>query len=72
MFESARALINWNPAFLDVFLHYRNREKKPLGSMQAKIAVACKAIRIFYVILQTGCDFDEERFRKDIIRPQIA
>ena len=72
MFESARSLINWNPAFLDVFLYYRNREKKPLGSMQAKIAVACKAIRIFYVILQTGCDFDEERFRKDIIRLQMA
>ena len=72
MFESARALINWNPAFSDVFLYYRNRTRKPLGGMQAKIAVACKAIRIFYVILQTGCDFDEERFRRDIIRPQLA
>lgn len=40
------------------------------GGMQSKIAVACKAIRVFFVILQTGCDFDEERFRKDIIRPQ--
>ena len=69
MFESARALINWNPAFLDVFLYYRNRERRPLGSMQAKIVVACKAIRVFYVILQTGCEFDEERFRKDILRP---
>ena len=72
MYESARALINWNPAFLDVFLYYRNRTRRPLGSMQAKIAVACKAIRIFFVILQTGCEFDEERFRKDIIRPEAA
>ena len=40
--------------------------------MQAKIAVACKAIRIFYVVLQTGCEFDEERFRRDIIRPETA
>ena len=54
MYESARALINWNPAFLDVFLYYRNREHRPLGSMQAKIAVACKAIRVFFVIMQTG------------------
>ncbi len=69
MYESARALMTWNPAFQDVFLYYRNRQKKPLGSMQAKIAVACKAIRIFYVVLQTGYDFDEEKFRKDIIRP---
>ena len=72
MYESARALMNWNPAFQDVFLYYRHRQKNPLGSMQAKIAVACKAIRIFYVILQTGCDFDEEKFRKDIIRPEAA
>ena len=72
MYESARSLINWNPAFQDVFLYYRNRERKPLGGMQAKIAVSCKAIRIFYTILTTGCDFDEERFRKDIIRPEVA
>lgn len=72
MYESARALINWNPAFQDVFLYYRNRGRNPLGGMQAKIAVACKAIRIFYVVLQTGCEFDEERFRKDIIRPEAA
>ena len=72
MYESARALINWNPAFLDVFLYYRNRTRRPLGSMQAKIAVACKAIRVFFVILQTGCEFNEEKFRKDIIRPEAA
>ena len=72
MYESARALMNWNPAFQDVFLYYRNRQKNPLGGMQAKIAVACKAIRVFYVVLQTGCDFDEEKFRSDIIRPEAA
>lgn len=72
MYESAKALMLWNPAFQDVFLYYRNRAKNPLGGMQAKIAVACKAIRVFYVVLQTGCDFDEEKFRKDIIRPEAA
>lgn len=36
--------------------------------MWVKIAVACKAICISYVVLQTGCDFDEEKLRKDIIR----
>lgn len=72
MYESARTLMQWNPAFQDVFLYYRNRKRKPLGSMQAKIAVACKAIRVFYVVLQTGCDFDEEKFRRDIIRPEAA
>ena len=70
MYESARALMNWNPAFQDVFLYYRNRTRNPLGGMQAKIAVACKAIRVFYVVLQTGREFDEEKFRRDIIRPK--
>jgi len=72
MYESARALMTWNPAFQDVFLYHRNRTRKSLGSMQAKIAVACKAIRVFYVVLQTGCDFDEEKFRRDIIRSEAA
>ena len=72
MYESARALMNWNPAFQEVFLYYRNRERNPLGGMQAKIAVACKAIRVFYVVLKTGCEFDEERFRNDIVRSETA
>ena len=72
MYESARALINWNSAFQGVFLYYRNRERNSLGGMQAKIVVACKAITIFYVVLQTSCEFDEERFRRDIIRPEAA
>lgn len=51
---------------------YRNRMRNPLGGMQAKIAVACKAIRAFYTILKTGCDFDKARFREGIIRPEAA
>ena len=72
MYESAKALMLWNPEFQYVLLNYRNRTNNPVGGMQAKIAVACKAIRVFYVVLQTGCDFDEEKFRKDIIRPEAA
>ena len=40
MYESARALMTWNPAFQDVFRYYRNCKKNPLGGMQAKKAVA--------------------------------
>ena len=56
MYEAARALMIWDPAFGDLFLYYRNRMCHPLGSMQAKIAVECKAIRVFYAILKHGCD----------------
>jgi len=53
--------MQWDPAFQDVFLYYRNRERNPLGRDAGYV---CKAIRVFYVVLQTGCDFDEEKFRK--------
>jgi hypothetical protein len=39
--------------------------------MQARIAVACKVIRIFHVILKTGCDYDQEKLRSDIRRPKV-
>lgn len=56
----------------DYILKAEQLKRNLLGGMHAKIAVACKAIRVFYVVLQTGCDFDEEKFRKDIIRPEAA
>ena len=34
--------------------------------MQLRIAVACKVIRVFYVILKTRCDYDQEKLRSDI------
>ena len=72
MYEAARALMIWDPAFGDLFLYYRNRMCHPLGSMQAKIAVECKAIRVFYAILKHGCDYDPKKLQKDIIRPATA
>ena len=36
--------------------------------MQTKIVIACKAIRVFYTILRTGCDYDQEKMRDDIRR----
>ena len=66
MYESARSVMNWNPAFQDVFLYYRNRKRNPLGGMQAKIEVACKAIRVFYVVLKTGCEIGRASCRERV------
>ena len=52
--------------------YYRTREKNPLKKMQSVIAVACKLIRIFHIILTKGVDYDGERMLRDIIRPEIA
>lgn len=37
--------------------------------MQALIAVACKLIRVFYVILTKGTDYDGTKMLNDIRRP---
>ena len=71
LYEAAGSLTSWDEAFHEVFLYYRKREKHPLGRMQARIAIACKVIRVFYVILKTGCDYDQEKLRSDIRRPKM-
>ena len=45
--------------------------RNPLKKMQAVVAVACKILRIFYVILTKGVDYDPEKMLGDIQHPQI-
>ncbi len=72
MYEAARSWMTWDETISGLFLYYRNRAVHPLGSMQAKIAVECKVIRIFYAILKHGCDYDPQRLQKDIRRPEMS
>lgn len=39
--------------------------------MQSVVAVACKIIRVFYVILTKGVDYNAEKLMGDIKRPQV-
>ena len=39
--------------------------------MQSVVAVACKILRVFYMILTKGVDYDAEKLMGDIRRPQI-
>lgn len=47
------------------------REKDSLKKMQSVIAVACKALRIFYAILTKGVTYDGAKMLQDIKRPQL-
>lgn len=58
MYVATKPLVTWNEGFAAVYSRLRYREVHPLGRMQAKIAVACKAIRVFYTILKHGYDYD--------------
>ena len=47
---------------------YITRVKNPLKRRQAMIAVSCKLIRVFYVVLTKGLDYDRMKMKTDIHR----
>ena len=71
LYEVAISLIGKNAEFKEIHEYYRTRKENPLKKIQSVIAVACKALRIFYVILTKGVDYDGRKLIKDIKRPQI-
>ena len=70
LFQAVLPLIRSNTEFADIYEYYTTRQNNPLKGKQAVIAVGCKLIRIFYVILTKGVEYDVDRMRSDIIRPQ--
>ena len=59
-----------NAEFREIHEYYQSRKKNPLKKMQSVVAVACKLIRIFYVILTKGVNYDDSKLLGDIRRPQ--
>lgn len=70
LFQAVLPLIRSNDEFREVYSYYTTRQKNPLKGKQAVVAVGCKLIRVFYAILTHGVDYDANRLRADIIRPQ--
>ena len=58
-----------SPEFRSIHQYYTTRDRNPLKKMQSMIAVACKLIRVFYLILQTGVTYNAEKMMEDIRRP---
>ena len=71
LFEAALSLVARNPEFRKIYEYYRTRENNPLKKMQSLVAVACKVIRVFYVMLTKGVDYDPEKMMRDIRRPEL-
>lgn len=69
LYEAALSVVARNPEFKAIHDYYKTRKKNPLKKMQSLIAIACKLIRIFYVILTKGVDYDGTKMLNDIIRP---
>lgn len=70
LFQAVLPLLRSNAEFAAVYEYYTTRQHNPLKGKQAVVAVGCKLIRIFYAILTKGVDYDANRMRSDIIRPQ--
>ena len=66
------SLVAKNPEFRELHVYYTTRKRNPLKKMQSMIAVACKLIRVFYLILQTGATYDAAKLMGDIRRPLAA
>ena len=70
LFEAAISVVGKNEEFKEIHRYYTTREKNPLKKKQALIAVACKLIRVFHVILTKGISYDASKMLKDIRHPK--
>ena len=71
LYEAAISLVGKNAEFREIHEYYQTRKENPLKKMQSVVAVACKALRIFYVILTKGVEYDPKKLLGDIRRPQV-
>ncbi len=69
LFEAAISVVGKNEEFRQIHEYYTTRDKKPLKKMQSLMAVACKLIRIFHVILTRGVSYDASKMLGDIRHP---
>ena len=69
LFEVAMSVLGKNHEFREIHQYYTTRAENPLKKMQSLIAIACKLLRVFYVILTTGVDYDGSKMLLDIRRP---
>ena len=58
LYEAAVSVVGHSPEFRSIHQYYTTRDRNPLKKMQSMIAVACKLIRVFYLILQTGVTYN--------------
>ena len=70
LFEVAMSLVAKNYEFAELHHYYTTRKQNPLKKMQSLMVVAEKLIRVFYVILTKGVDYDPKKMTEDIKRPQ--
>jgi transposase len=72
LYEAAISVVGHCPEFMKIHLYYTTRLKNPLKKIQSIVTVACKLIRIFFLILKTGTTYNPGKMISDIQRPAAA
>lgn len=72
LFQAAKSAVAHAEEFKQLHVYYTTRNNNPLKKMQSLIVIACKILRVIYMILNTGTKYDPERMLKDIKYPQKA
>ncbi len=69
LYEAAISVVEHSPEFMRIHQYYTTRPKNPLKKIQSIVTVACKLIRIFFLILKTGTTYNPGKMIGDIQRP---
>ena len=69
LYEAAISVVGHSPEFMRIHQYYTTRPKNPLKKIQSIVTVACKLIRIFFLILKTGTTYNPKKMIGDIQRP---
>lgn len=70
LFQAAKSAVAHAEEFKELHVYYTTRADNPLKKMQSLIVIACKLLRIIYVILKKGTVYDPKKMLMDIRRPQ--
>ena len=72
LYEAAISVIRHSSEFMNIHMYYTTRPKNPLNKMQSVVTVACKLIRIFFLILKKGTTYNPGKMIGDIRRTAAA
>lgn len=70
LFQAAKSAVSHSPEFKELHMYYTTRKENPLKKMQSLIVIACKILRVIYMILTRGSAYDPNKLLNDIVRPQ--
>lgn len=70
LFQAAKSAVSHSPEFKELHIYYTTRKENPLKKMQSLIVIACKILRVIYVILTRGIVYDPNKLLSDIVRPE--